>query len=57
LDAPAVAVTADGSFTLRGMELKKISAGGYTMQLIVYDNQRSDKYRIATQAIDFQVRD
>ena len=38
------------------MQLKQIAAGDYTLQLIVEDNLRHDKYRIATQAIDFQVR-
>ena len=38
------------------MQLKQISAGNYTLQLIVEDGLRHDKYRIATQAIDFQVR-
>ncbi len=39
------------------IELNQVSAGDYTLQLIVQDNQRYDKYRIATQSIDFQVRD
>ncbi|HVQ63954.1 MAG TPA: VWA domain-containing protein [Terriglobia bacterium] len=38
-------------------QLKQISAGDYTLQIVVQDNQRYDKYRIATQAMDFQVRD
>jgi len=38
------------------MQLKQIPAGDYTMQIIIEDNLRNDKYRIATQAIDFQVR-
>jgi VWFA-related protein len=38
------------------MTLKTIPAGDYTLQIIVEDNLRHDKYRIATQAIDFQVR-
>lgn len=38
------------------MQLKQISAGDYTLQLVVEDGLRHDKYRIATQAIDFQVR-
>ena len=38
------------------MQLKQISPGDYTMQLIVEDTLRHDKYRIATQAMDFQVR-
>jgi hypothetical protein len=38
------------------MQLKQIDAGDYTLQLIVEDNLRHDKYRIATQVIDFQVR-
>jgi hypothetical protein len=38
-------------------QLKQISAGDYTLQIVVQDNQRYDKYRIAAQAMDFQVRD
>jgi hypothetical protein len=38
------------------MQLKQIFPGDYTMQLIVEDNLRHDKYRIATQVMDFQVR-
>jgi hypothetical protein len=38
------------------MQLKQIAAGDYTLQVIVEDHLRYDKYRIATQAIDFQVR-
>jgi len=38
------------------MHLKQIAAGDYTLQLIVEDNLRHDKYRIATQVMDFQVR-
>ena len=37
-------------------QLKQISAGDYTLQIVVQDNQRYDKYRIATQAMDFQIR-
>ena len=39
------------------MQLKQISAGDYTLQIIVQDHLRYDKYQIATQASDFQVRD
>jgi hypothetical protein len=38
------------------MQLKQISAGDYTLQIIVEDTLRNDKYKFATQAIDFQVR-
>jgi hypothetical protein len=38
------------------MTLKQIPSGDYTLQVIIEDNLRNDKYRIATQAIDFQVR-
>jgi VWFA-related protein len=38
------------------LQLKQITAGDYTLQIIVEDNLRNDKYKIATQAIDFQVR-
>lgn len=39
------------------MQLKQISAGDYTLQVIVEDTLRYDKYRVATQAIGFQVRE
>jgi hypothetical protein len=39
-----------------GIHLSQISPGRYTLQLIVADNNRYDKYRMATQAIDFEVR-
>jgi len=38
------------------MKLNKITPGDYTLQVIVEDNLRHDKYRIAAQAMDFQVR-
>ena len=34
----------------------QIPPGDYTMQLVVEDKLRHDKYRLATQAMDFQVR-
>jgi VWFA-related protein len=37
-------------------QLNQIPAGDYTMQLIVEDSLRHDKYRLAAQAIDFQIR-
>jgi VWFA-related protein len=37
------------------LQLPKL-AGDYILQVIVGDNLRYDKYRIATQAIDFQIR-
>jgi hypothetical protein len=39
------------------IQLKQVSAGDYTMQIVVQDHQRYDKYRMATQVADFQVRD
>jgi hypothetical protein len=38
------------------MQLNKIAPGDYTLQVIVEDNLRHDKYRLAAQAMDFQVR-
>jgi VWFA-related protein len=38
------------------VQLRQIAAGDYTMQLIVEDNLRHDKYRLAAQAIDFQIK-
>jgi len=37
-------------------QLKQIPAGDYTMQMIVEDSLRHDKYRLAAQAMDFQIR-
>jgi VWFA-related protein len=39
-----------------GIELSKLSPGRYTLQLIVADNNRYDKYHMAAQAIDFEVK-
>jgi VWFA-related protein len=38
------------------LQLTQLTPGDYVLQVIVADNQRFDKYRIATQAIDFQVQ-
>lgn len=38
------------------MQLTKISPGDYVLQVIVLDNLRKDKNRIAAQSIDFEVR-
>jgi len=39
-----------------GIELSRLSPGRYTLQLIVADNNRYDKYHMAAQAIDFEVK-
>ena len=38
------------------IQLIKLSAGDYVMQVAVFDGSRKDKPRVATQAIDFEVR-
>jgi VWFA-related protein len=38
------------------MQLTKIPAGDYVLQVAVFDSVRKDKSRIAAQAIDFEVR-
>jgi len=38
------------------LELTQIAPGDYVLQVIVSDNLRFDKYRTATQAIDFQIQ-
>jgi hypothetical protein len=38
------------------LQLSQLTPGDYVLQVIVADNLRFDKYRIATQAIDFQVQ-
>ena len=43
--------------TARGrMRLTEIPPGHYVMQIVVADNLRYDNYRVAAQAIDFEVR-
>jgi VWFA-related protein len=39
------------------IQLLKLQPGSYVLQIIVQDNNRYDKYRIATQAIDFEVQE
>jgi hypothetical protein len=36
--------------------LSQVTPGRYTLQIIVADNNRYDKYRMAAQAIDFEVK-
>jgi hypothetical protein len=38
------------------LQLSQLTPGDYVLQVIVADNLRFDKYRMATQAIDFQVQ-
>ena len=38
-------------------QLSKLQPGNYVLQVIVQDNNRFDKYRIAAQAIDFEVQE
>jgi len=39
-----------------GIQLSQVAPGRYTLQIIVADNNRYDKYRMAVQAIDFEVK-
>jgi len=39
-----------------GIQLATLPPGNYVLQIIVADNLRYDKYRMAAQAIDFQVQ-
>jgi len=39
-----------------GIQLSQIAPGRYTLQIVVADNNRYDKYRMAAQAIDFEVK-
>jgi VWFA-related protein len=61
-DAPPSALNpgTDGSsdrLIVRGrMRLTKIPAGDYVLQVVVLDNLRKDKNKLAAQAIDFEVR-
>jgi hypothetical protein len=38
------------------LQLRTLPPGEYVMQVIVYDNARKEKSRIAAQAIDFEIR-
>jgi hypothetical protein len=44
------------SLLLQPSQLKQVPAGDYTMQLVVEDKLRHDKYRLTAQAMDFQDR-
>jgi len=39
------------------LQLAKLQPGSYVLQVIVQDNNRFDKYRVASQAIDFEVQE
>jgi hypothetical protein len=39
------------------IQLLKLQPGSYVLQVIVQDNLRYDKYRIAAQAIDFEIQE
>lgn len=61
-DAPPAALNAatdpnaDRLIVKGRMRLTKIPAGDYVMQVVVLDNLRKDKNKLAAQAIDFEVR-
>jgi len=38
------------------LQLNKLPAGDYVLQVAVFDGSRKDKARVATQAIDFEIR-
>jgi hypothetical protein len=39
------------------IQLLKLQPGSYVLQVIVQDNNRYDKYRLAAQAIDFEIQE
>jgi VWFA-related protein len=61
-EAPPSSITGEpepnsNRMIVRGrMRLTKIPAGDYVLQVLVLDNLRKDKNRLAAQAIDFEVR-
>jgi hypothetical protein len=60
---PSNPVEAEGRTTSKSLavtgqlQLPQIPAGDYILQIIVTDDLRDDKYRIAVQTIDFQIQD